>query len=286
MTTLKNNLKIWRLDDLKTKAHVIFKFSSSQILKLLSCFLAFSSCQKVINIDLNSTSPQIVVQGNITNQPGPYAVQLTQTINFSEPNSFPAVSGAKVIIEDNAGNVDTLTENPPGTYTGTKLTGTPGRSYTLLLTANGKNYTAVSIMPAPVNIDSLSIQKSLFGNNKRVAVTFQDPAGVTNYYHFVVTINNVVANQTQVLNDDLLNGDQVTLPLSSDTNTLKSGDSVTVLLECIDKGVYNYYLSLPDASGGGNGAAVAPANPPSNISNAALGYFSAYAVTTKSIIIQ
>src|ERR1022692_4666787 len=130
--------------DLQIKnAKGIYLRICGSILVFIIFYLAFSSCEKVINIDLNSVAPQIVVQGNITNQPGPYTVQLTQTVNFSEPNNFPAVSGAKVIIEDNAGNVDTLTENPAGIYTGTRLTGTPGRSYALVLTANGKKYTAI-----------------------------------------------------------------------------------------------------------------------------------------------
>src|ERR1035437_694632 len=104
----------------------------------------FFSCQKVININLNSASPQIVVQGNISNQAEAYSVQLAQTVNFSDPNSFPPVSGAKVLLNDNAGNSDTLKENPAGIYTGSKLSGTPNRSYMLLINANGKNYTSVS----------------------------------------------------------------------------------------------------------------------------------------------
>src|ERR1035437_6444784 len=164
----------------------------------ISCWL-ISSCQKVININLNSASPQIVVQGNLSNQPAPYTVQLSQTVNFSDPNTFPPVSGIKMIINDNFGNSDTLKESPAGIYTGTKLIGTPNRTYTLIFSAMGKSYTSVSTMPSPVNIDSLSITKSLFGKKKQVSVTFNDPAGIPNYYRLVEIVNHVTQNSSQVL---------------------------------------------------------------------------------------
>src|ERR1700722_4665701 len=53
--------------------------------------LFIASCQKVINIDLNSASPAMIIVGNVNDQPGPYTVTLSQTVNFSQPNTFPAV---------------------------------------------------------------------------------------------------------------------------------------------------------------------------------------------------
>ena len=70
--------------------------------------IVISSCTKVINVDLNSASPQIVVQANLPNQSAGDTVQLNQTVNFSDLNSFPAITGALVTINDNAGNSDTL----------------------------------------------------------------------------------------------------------------------------------------------------------------------------------
>ena len=100
-------------------------------------------CQKVINIDLNSASPAIVIVGNINDQPGPYSVTLSQTVNFSQPNTFPAVSGAFISIADNAGNVDTLFESStPGTYYTKKIMGVAGRTYFLTVITNGQTYTS------------------------------------------------------------------------------------------------------------------------------------------------
>ncbi len=254
---------------------------------VLSCILY--SCQKVVNINLNAASPTLVVQANISNQPGPYSVVLTQSVGFTTPNTFPAVTGARVIIEDNVGNADTLKESPAGTYTGSKLTGTPNRTYTLLINANGNNYTSVCTMPAPVNIDSISLKYIPLNGSNSVFISFKDPATGNNYYNGVEIVNRVVKNQDWTLSDVGfgVNGHEITGPISSGGYQLKSGDTATILLECIDVGMYNYYNSLYNASGssGIGPGNPTPANPPSNISNGALGYFNACAITSRSIII-
>lgn len=71
---------------------------------------------KVINVDLNSSSPKILIEGSISDQPGPYIVSLSQTIDFDQDNTFPPVIWAGVIIGDDAGNIDTLNEVRPGKY--------------------------------------------------------------------------------------------------------------------------------------------------------------------------
>src|SRR6187551_2496352 len=90
-----------------------------------------ASCEKEISIDLNSSSPQIVIEGNISDEPGPYTVKISKTVNFSEANVFPPVTGALVVISDNTGVIDTLTETLPGSYLTNTITGTQGNTYTL-----------------------------------------------------------------------------------------------------------------------------------------------------------
>jgi len=64
------------------------------------------------------------------------------------------------------------------------------------------------------------------------------------------------------------------------------GDAIHVEMQCIDQNVYTFYSALLQLSGGGPGGGITPANPPSNISNGALGYFSAHTVRKKSVVIQ
>ncbi len=59
-------------------------------------------------------------------------------------------------------------------------------------------------------------------------------------------------------------------------------------LRSIDKVVYDYYSTLANIVGRGapGGQAAAPENPVSNVSNKAMGYFAAYSISRKGIVIN
>lgn len=253
----------------------------NHLLILFISLIGFTSCQKVIDIDLNSSAPQIVIEGTITDQPGPYTVKITKTANFSETNIFPAVSGAAVTINDDAGNSETLVETSSGIYTGNVLQGIPGRKYNLSVTAEGRNYLSTCTMPYPTKIDTLIAQKSWFEPIKFAALLFQDSAGYKNYYRLVEIKNGVTEKTIFITEDRLRDGKPIPYFMFTPNDSVRSGDSVTVQLQGIDKGVYNYFFTLLRTSRGGSAS---PTNPTSNISNKALGYFSAYAVRSKSIV--
>jgi hypothetical protein len=267
---------------------ISIKYFHLNIFAILFVLLVLSSCQKVINIDLNSASPQIVIEGNVTDQAGPYTVKMTKTVNFSETNVFPPVTGALVKISDNAGNSESLAETSPGIYTTSTLQGTPGREYSLSVTANGKNYTATSTMPYPVNIDTIEFQQGggFGGRNKRWVVKFLDPAGIANYYALFIKVNNVIQSNFSTADDNLRDGDTITMRLPFPDNfDVQPGDSITVILESIDKNVREYFRLLNQLSNQNGIESAPPANPVSNISGGALGYFSAHADRKKLLIV-
>lgn len=249
------------------------------------------SCQKVININLNAASPAIVIVGNINDQPGPYTVTLSQTVNFSQPNTFPPVSGAFITIADNAGNTDTLVEtSTAGTYNTKKITGVPGRTYTLTVVANGQTYTSVSAMPQAVTFDTLVVIQHIgggFGGFRHGSDTtysaeaeFQDPATVISYYRFIETLNDTLLTNINSFSDQYSIGLYIAYPLRAEGHPLLLDDSLKVEMQCIDKGTYLYLSTVGEASGSTN---VTPSNPVSNISNNALGYFSAHTSRFRSV---
>src|ERR1044072_2933525 len=105
------------------------------ILSLLTV-VVMSSCTKVINVDLNSSSPQYVIEGAVTDAAGPYLVRITRSVNFSEERTYPAERTAIVTIDDN-GTTDTLHYTTNGLYQTRYLTGTPGHTYTLRIAVDG-----------------------------------------------------------------------------------------------------------------------------------------------------
>jgi hypothetical protein len=59
-------------------------------------------------------------------------------------------------------------------------------------------------------------------------------------------------------------------------------------MQSVDMPIFNYFKALPGVTLNGeySGGGVPPANPVNNISNGALGYFSAHTSEMKTIIIQ
>lgn len=251
---------------------------------LLSVFIA-ASCTQQIDLELDSAVAHLVIEANISDQAPPYFVRLTNSLPYYETGSFPTVSSALVIISDDAGNTDTLTETTPGLYqTDSAFQGTVGRTYTLKVAAGGKEYNAISYLPHPVSLDTIWVQSvSLFRNARTSILTrFQDPANEHNYYRLVLSQTTTTSTAGQVVDDHFFNG-TIQATIFGD-GEIKTGDTITVNLQCIDKGVYDYYNSFESNTGGQNQTA-APANPTSNITNGALGYFSAYSATFKTIVV-
>lgn len=246
---------------------------------------SFLSCKKVINVKLKNAEIQLVINGEINNRLGPYKVSISRSVNFSADNFFPSVSEAFVTIRGN-GIVDTLSEEEPGVYFTHKIKGLPGNSYSLYVSVEGKVFTATSIMPEPVHIDSLTF---VMGENKNLyaVVNFQDLPDQENFYQFIEYVDDRRFNNgrgNSVFNDRLSDGRYISTVLYDDSTDIKPGVTLTVQMNCIDKPVYNYLRQLLQISGNGGGFSnPSPDNPASNISGGTLGYFSANTITTKTV---
>lgn len=256
---------------------------------VLATVVILSSCEKVIDYELNTTTPRLVIEANVTNNADYSSVTLSKSKNFTDNNTFETVSNALVVITDNAGNADTLKEIQPGTYKPTKMMGVPGQTYFLTVEAEGKVYTAESQMPMAVSLDSISFNSiSRFGEiTVFPAPHYQDPANENNYYRFLEYVNGERSTSIFISNDLLYDGQYVNQSLRSFSDELKieSGKTVEILMMTIDANVYQYFNSLSQISGGGGpNQSGTPANPLTNISGGALGYFSACTIQKKSTI--
>lgn len=257
------------------------------IAALATTVIGFYSCQKTVQLDLKTAPAQIVIQGEITDGPGPYTITINQSTAFYADNTFPPISGAVVKISDDQGVTDSLTESTPGVYSTHAIQGSPGHTYTLSVTAQNKQYTGASTMPAPVILDSITFQHtSGFGSTRITAVpNYQDPAGIKNYYQFIEYINGKqFTKNIFVFDDRLSDGKYISRNLRTDSSYITIGDQLEVKMYCIDENVYNYFYQLDQSSGSGAfDASASPANPSSNINNGAYGYFSAHTVQSKKV---
>lgn len=250
----------------------------------LSIILATQiSCEKVIDLDLNSDNPKYVIEGFVNKDSTIHTVKITRTLNFDENTAFPTVDNAVVTITDNLGNTTTLNLVSPGIYQTTNYLGVEGRTYTLTVTVDGKTFTSSSTMPQQVPIDSLTLQEFSFGPNPifSIVANRKDPLGIKNYYHFNLYKNGILQNGIFLQDDQFADGVEILQPIFG--ADYRSGDFAIVDMMCIDANVYKYFYTLSLNSGGTAG--VIPANPESNFGSDCLGYFSAQTKERKSILI-
>jgi hypothetical protein len=266
---------------------------------ILTIFTGLFSCQKVINIDLNSPSPRMVVEANISDKPGPYFVKLSKTVNFDEITQIPPVKNATVEISDSSsGTYETLIEQKEGIYTTSLLKGIPEHKYRLKIITDGQVYEAVSDMPDPVGFLKLNInrevenQSTITGGSTgqtfryRVNYEINDPAKYTNYYRFVVFHKNREISSRRVISDQFHNGKIIAGDfILHDSIDFDPGETVKIELQNIDKNTYNFFRTLRDGASGLSFLSASPSNPISNISNNGLGYFSAISVKEGYLII-
>ncbi len=250
-----------------------------QVLKLnmfifFSLFL-FSSCEKVIELDLKNSEPVLVIEGSISDQTENHYVRISKTIPFTQKTVFNGFKGAKVTVRSSSGQSHTFTEITDGVYRSSRFRGLPGASYSLEVMAEGKVYTASSTMPYPVVPDSVSFKKLSFLGNSNIypTVYYRDPPKVQNQYRYLLRINNKA--QADVVFEDRFNdGNAVSDIIFYDGDELKGGDIINIEMQSIDHNVFKYYFAISQIGGNG-GPPVAPANPVSNINNGALGVFNA-----------
>ncbi|HEY4327772.1 MAG TPA: DUF4249 domain-containing protein [Mucilaginibacter sp.] len=248
-----------------------------------------ASCTKVIDLKLGDKTGELVIEGNITNVRAPQYITLSRNVPFTNANTYPPVTGAIVSVTDALANFRQFTEGPPGTYSIGRLTGQPGNTYTLQVTTNGKTYSAVSVMPAPVKLDSITSVINDFkrGNNLRdISVNYLDPVGVANQYRFTLSVNGVQVKRVFTYDDEFINGKYVNLELVQNDIDIHPGDTATVEMQCIDKPIYTYWYTLMQQQFNGPGGGITPSNPPTNITPVTLGYFSAHTTQSKSIIVR
>ncbi len=250
---------------------------------LLFISAIFTSCEKVIDVDLNDSKPQLVMEAIIRNGEK-CTLSITKTINFNQSNNFPVVDGAVVTLSDDAGNAENLQNTGNGQYISTTITGNIGRTYTLQINVDGNTFKAISSLPNQVNLDSVFVDSLSFlgGTTYTVTPQFVDPIGVLNFYRFKTFVNNE-ADKTIFIDDDVFSdGRTVTRPLFGELE-IQPGDSIKVQMMCIDNPVYLYFFSLAQVQDGSTGA---PANPVSNFTGGCLGYFSAQTIQERTIFVE
>lgn len=260
------------------------------MLILLSLIILLTSCEDVIEIELDYMKPKLVIEGVINDNQ--CIIKLSKTTDYFNQKTNPAVSDADITLTDSAGTIVIFNEIEPGIYMENSLQAKPNVIYTLNILSEGEEYMAKATIPEKVNINSLSCQyysESIFYEvGYVVSCHFSDPGEFRNFYRLkIYNINDSTKAKysKDIYIDDLFNGNRVELSWSN--NVYQEFDTVVVELYTLDASTYEYYKTLFPISGGSEMQSMTtPANPNTNINNGALGYFGAYTISRDTIIIS
>jgi len=256
---------------------------------LLIFTLLFSSCEKVIDVDLNNAAPIIVIEGNLSNNLNDAEVKLSMTSSYFDTLPSDKISGAVVTVESNLGDKYIFSETENGIYKSKNVWYKEGSIYKLLVEANGEIYEATSKLNSPVNIDSINFyyeDSPFFEPGYYLNVYLSDPPGIKNFYRIKYSKNGKLQNTIDDLilfNDRYVDGNPIEVNLFNQQFELN--DTITLQLISLDEGAYEYLRTFQELVNNNPGSA-APANPNTNLSNGALGYFSAWSSVKKSAVIK
>jgi len=270
------------------------------ILKCLvvSCFFFLLSCTKVVNVDLETAEPKLVIDASIDWVKGTTGneqkIKLSTTTGYYS-EGFPTVSGADIVITNSANTVYSFIENTgTGEYSCSNFHPVIGETYTLKVVLNGEVYTATETCIGVPKIENNILQDNgggFGGDQVEITYYYQDNGNEENHYlHRIVS--PVSKFPDYKAKDDEKSQGNLMQDYFSDED-LKAGDLVNIRLYGISKRYYDYFRKLLAASGANNGPfQTAPGSVRGNIinqtdfDNFAYGYFRLSEVDVKDYTIQ
>ncbi|MEL7427434.1 MAG: DUF4249 domain-containing protein [Bacteroidota bacterium] len=259
------------------------------LLVLLAPFLF--ACEQVIDVDLNESDPQVVIEARLEAGQHDFEVLISETTSYFSNETAVYRNDAQVRLLDNVGGMIEVPLESNGLYR-TSVNAISGQTYTLEVSLNDKTYMASAEVPQEVVLDELEAEfREAFGpfdEGYQVFLRFADNGERRNYYRQIHAIDGVfelAGEDLQVTDDNLFDGsERARLPIFQ--RIFDPGVSITVVLQHIDKNSFDYLNSLADIigeDGGPNGGSAAPGNPTTNWDGDILGYFGAIATDTLQI---
>lgn len=297
------------------------KMMNKIYLTLSAVVLLFSSCERNIDINSAGAEPVLVVEATIENDQPPIVILSRSMDYFGKispdilANSF--VHGAVVNV-NNGTTTHKLKEyslplgggyflsyySTDSSNLATAFNGQLNRTYSLAISAEGKNYTATTTIPAITRrIDSIWWKPlPLPADSLWAAVMIRatDKPGLGDYVRYFTKVNRggYLPGDPSAYDDDIIDGStyEIQVDKGQDRNNPSSdedhrrlfnrGDTVIFKLSQIDKGTLDFWRTMEYSYSSIGNPFASPIKVISNIKGApALGYFGGYATQYRSLII-
>ncbi|HZY80549.1 MAG TPA: DUF4249 domain-containing protein [Cyclobacteriaceae bacterium] len=276
------------------------------VLIILLIGVVLAGCDEPITLDINQTPSRLVIEGQVTDSPGLQYVRVSRSGDFYKNGTTQRVTNAQVIVRDDSGEQMTFTHNPRGSadsvgyYIPSKnYVGVVGRTYTLSVSVDGNTYGSVDKLLRITKIDSMGYRPNVFrereaedesGDGKiwELLIYAKEPQDTEDNYLIKYYRNDslVYNNETDVyvLNDYGVGENIDGVPSSV---YYAPGDKARVEMYSLSRDGFLFYsdlVSILNSDGGMFGPP--PANPRSNITGGAMGFFQVSAMTSKEVTVS
>ena len=269
--------------------------------------LSFAACERIVEIDLPSEAPRLVIEGQITNERAPWQVRLTLSQEYFDQAEASAIENATVRISGTDGTDVLLVHQDTGMFMSADTQQcVEGESYTLSVTYDGQTYLATERAPIAYPLDTIATyflpeNNGFIPSGYYVFIQGKENEAQGDYYQFKVyskdtlkadDLDNDEFGSVSYLNEDFNSRDILGELAKGKTPrpfpfTVEPGDSIRVEQYAINEQRYNFILELRAQQGrSGTPFDPPPANPNNNISNGALGYFSVANKHVASMVVQ
>jgi len=267
------------------------RLNSIAIIMCIACTLLLSSCEEVIEVDLNSANPVLVAEGQIVKDSTVW-IKLSYTNDYFNNEEAVFEDNASVVLTDGDNNSETLTYIGDGIYKGDILHGEVYENYTIDIGTDKGKYDGKSTLMPPSEIYEIVVSESEMqrpGQEETaysLEIKFKDVSAAYDFYMIKFFVNGGLDSYALVDDKIFLVGDTVIYPVIR--KEFYINDEIIVRLHTVDNDTYNYYYQLNDAvsDGKGPGGSSTPYNPASNFGEGVLGYFAAWSYVSDSVIIQ
>lgn len=292
--------------------------SSWRWLTLLMLTMSIA-CEKAIHFEPRDAEPKLVVEGVIEDDRYP-VVYLSRSLNFFSTVSIDSlalsfVRNAEVFVDNGSSRYQLKEYQAPLTegyflyyYTADSANlshafrGEQGKAYTLMVKADGKEYTAHTTIPKlRKTVDSLYYMENVdVEDSGRVVLygKFSDPPGLGDYSRYFTSVNGgqFYPGFASVYDDQVIDGKSYKVQIEQGVNRnvtvdfeeysyFRKGDTISVKFCNIDKGVFDFWRTMEYSYTSIGNPFSSPTKVIGNVSNGALGYFGGYAVQYAHIII-
>lgn len=222
---------------------------------VLSAF-SFASCEEVVDVNLKTAQPQLVISAAIQWEKGTegnqQVIKLTTTSNYFD-NEIPAVSGATIYVTNSEQKIfDFIEKSNTGEYVCTNFEPVINETYTLVINYAGNTYTATETLTsvAPITKVIQNNNGSITKDKIEVKAYFIDPPDQKNYYLYSYQYSNRATGNHSAEEDRFFQGNEFFSVSYNDD--LKEGDQVEIQHSGISEDYYNYLciiISLAGESG-------------------------------------